>query len=58
MERMERREHILEAAVRRFAHFGVQKTTMTEIADDLGMSKEALFYYCTDKHSVTRAVED
>lgn len=58
MERIEKSEHILEAAIRRFAHFGVQKTTLTEIADDLGMTKQALAYYFPDKESLSRAVEE
>ncbi|RYY98371.1 MAG: TetR/AcrR family transcriptional regulator [Chitinophagaceae bacterium] len=51
-----RHEQILEAALRRFAHYGVTKTTMTEIADDLSLSKQALHYYFPDKSSLTRAV--
>ncbi|RYZ16531.1 MAG: TetR family transcriptional regulator, partial [Chitinophagaceae bacterium] len=34
----QKRESILEAAIRRFAHFGVSKTTMNEIAADLSIS--------------------
>ncbi len=33
---------IIEAAIRRFSHFGIQKTNMTEIADDVALSKQAL----------------
>lgn len=40
---------ILEAAVKRFAHFGLAKTTMTEIAKDLSLSKALLYYYFPDK---------
>ena len=49
---------ILEAAMRRFAHFGVQKTTLTEIADDLAISKQALFYYFSDKQALIGAVAE
>ena len=52
-----KQEHILEAAIRRFSHFGIHKTTMAEIADDLAVSKAALFYYYADKPSLIKAVE-
>ncbi len=55
---MVRQEHILEAAIRRFSHFGIQKTTLTEVADDLSMTKQALHYYFPDKQSLTAAVEE
>lgn len=47
---------IIEAAIRRFSHFGFQKTTMTEIAEDVSISKQALAYYFTDKQSLMQAV--
>lgn len=47
---------ILEAARKRFAHFGLSKTTMTEIGNDVGMSKAALYYYFTDKERLFIAV--
>lgn len=40
---------IVEAARKRFAHYGLGKTTMNEIAADIGMSKAALYYYFPDK---------
>ena len=49
-------EHIIEAAIKRFSHFGVNKTTLAEIADDIGISKPALFYYFNDKNSLLEAV--
>lgn len=49
MKQEEKIENIIEAATRRFAHFGVDKTTMNEIADDLGFSKASLYYYFPDK---------
>ena len=33
---------IVEAALRRFSHFGIAKTTFTEVAEDLGISKQVL----------------
>jgi len=49
---------IIEAARKRFAHFGVAKTTMNEIAHDIGMSKAALYYYFPDKDQLVVAVVD
>lgn len=40
---------IAEAARRRFGHYGLVKTTMSEIASDAGMSKASLYYYFPDK---------
>ncbi|RPD48842.1 TetR/AcrR family transcriptional regulator [Paracnuella aquatica] len=57
MEQTEKTEHIIEAAIKRFAHFGVHKTTLTEIADDLGITKQALAYYFPDKQALLEAVE-
>lgn len=51
-----RREQVVEAALRRFSHFGIAKTTLTEIADDLSMSKQVLAYYFPDKQSLIGAV--
>ncbi len=40
---------IVRAARKRFAHYGLAKTTMSEIASDVGMSKASLYYYFPDK---------
>nr|WP_294905973.1 TetR/AcrR family transcriptional regulator [uncultured Lacibacter sp.] len=53
-----KQEQILEAAIRRLSHFGVNKTTLTEIADDLSISKQALMYYYHDKASLVTSVLD
>lgn len=47
---------IIEAAIKRFARFGVAKTTMNEIAKDLSISKGLLYYYFPDKISIYAAV--
>jgi len=47
---------IIESATKRFAHFGIAKTTMTEIAKDLSLSKALLYYYFPDKISLFAAV--
>jgi TetR/AcrR family transcriptional regulator len=53
-----RQEQIIEAALRRFSHFGIAKTTITEIADDMAVSKQVLSYYFNDKQSLVHAVID
>lgn len=52
----EKRSKILEVAKRRFAHYGLAKTTMAEIAKDLAFSKALLYYYFPDKTSLYKAV--
>jgi len=47
---------IIEAAQRRFALYGAEKTTMREIAGDLKMTKGSLYYYFPDKENLYRAV--
>ena len=56
MSQDQKREAIIEAALKRFAHFGVAKTTMNEIAGDLALSKASLYYYFPDKISLYAAV--
>lgn len=47
---------IIEVAQRRFGLFGVEKTSMREIANDLKLSKASLYYYFPDKESLYKAV--
>jgi AcrR family transcriptional regulator len=50
---------ILKAAQKRFGLYGLEKTTMKEIAADVGISKAALYYYFPDKeHIFKMVVED
>lgn len=51
-----KKESIIQAAEKRFNHFTVAKTTMAEIAGDLGISKALLYYYFPDKLSLYAAV--
>jgi TetR/AcrR family transcriptional regulator len=51
-----KQQAIIDAAIRRFAHFGVPKTTMAEIAADLSFSKALLYYYFPDKLNLYAAV--
>ena len=55
-EQDQKREVILEAALKRFTRFGLAKTTMEEIAKDLEMSKGSLYYYFPDKDRIYVAV--
>lgn len=47
---------ILEAATKRFAHFGMEKTTMNEIARDISVSKALLYYYYPNKQALYESV--
>jgi AcrR family transcriptional regulator len=47
---------IIDAAQKRFGVYGIEKTSMREIADDLKLSKASLYYYFPDKESLYRAV--
>lgn len=49
-------DQIIAVAIRRFSYFGINKTTLTEVADDLAISKQALSYYFPDKPSLIDAV--
>jgi TetR/AcrR family transcriptional regulator len=55
-ESEDKRRLILDAAQKRFAHFGISKSNMEEIAADIGMSKASLYYYFTTKEDIFRAV--
>jgi|ERR1035437_1181314 TetR/AcrR family transcriptional repressor of mexJK operon len=47
---------ILMAAQKRFAHYGLIKTSMNDIALDIGMSKASLYYYFADKEAIFQEV--
>jgi len=47
---------IIEVAQKRFGLYGVEKTSMREIAADLKLSKASLYYYFPDKASLYKAV--
>jgi len=49
-------EIIINAAQKRFAHYGLCKTTMNEIAADVGMGKASLYYYFPDKETLFESV--
>ena len=47
---------IVEAAQKLFGMYGIEKTSMREIAAELGYSKASLYYYFPDKESLYKAV--
>lgn len=47
---------IIDAAQKRFGLYGLEKTTMKEIASDLNMSKGSLYYYFPDKENLYKSV--
>ncbi len=49
-------EVILKAAQKKFAEFGLAKTTMNDIAAEIGMGKASLYYYFSCKESLYEAV--
>ncbi len=48
----EKENEILEAARKRFAHYGFSKVTMDEIANDVNMGKASLYYYFPTKEKL------
>jgi TetR/AcrR family transcriptional repressor of mexJK operon len=54
-----RKEQIIKAALKRFSHFGIGKTTMNEIAEDSSISKGNIYYYFPDKNAlITEVIKD
>lgn len=56
IEADKKREQIIDGAIKRFSHFGISKTTMADIAEDLSVSKPSLYYYFPDKKSLVVGV--
>lgn len=55
-ENIFRLNQILNAAQKHFGRYGLEKSTMREIASDLNISKGALYYYFSDKEQLYKAV--
>ena len=53
---LEMLDSILSTARKRFGQYGMAKTTMQEIADDMGISKASIYYYFPDKQQLYMAV--
>src|SRR5690606_37301452 len=48
----EKRSSIIEIAKRRFAHYGMAKTSMAEIVTTLSLSEALAYYYFPDTNSL------
>lgn len=48
----QKKERILTEAERLFAHFGIKKTTMDDIAQKAGMGKSTMYYYFKSKEDI------
>lgn len=51
-----KRDEIINAAQKIFGHYGLKKTSMIDIANELSMSKGSLYYYFSDKEHLYKAV--
>ena len=48
----EKKDRILDVAEKLFAHFGIKKTTMDEIAEKARMGKSTMYYYFKSKEEI------
>jgi len=55
-ERLNRKQSILEGALKVFKIHGIEKTTMDEIANESGFGKATLYYYFASKDEVFIAI--
>lgn len=55
-KKADRRESIIDAAVRCFARHGYRRTSMDEVAGDAGISRAALYLYFDNKETLFRAL--
>jgi AcrR family transcriptional regulator len=55
-DKNEKVQLIIKASQMRFGLYGLEKTSMREIANDLKLSKASLYYYFPDKESLYKAV--
>ena len=51
-----KKKQIIQAALKRFSHFGFNKTSMSEIAADINITKANLYYYYPDKNGLIKDV--
>lgn len=56
--RISSKERILEAAIERFAHQGFKKTTLEEVARDVGLVNSAVYKHFPSKEALFDAVVD
>ena len=55
---MDQRESILNAAMKRFASHGYRRTTLDEVAAEVGLGTPALYYYFKNKLDLFKAVAE
>ena len=55
---MKRREDILEAATRLFAHRGFRNTDLKMVADELGVAKGTIYNYFESKNDTWKNKKD
>lgn len=55
-ENVERAERILDAAARLIAHYGYDKTTVSDIAQEAGVSKGAIYLHWDSKEALFEAL--
>jgi AcrR family transcriptional regulator len=53
---LDKSQQILEIARQRFLHYGIAKTTMRDIANDLGISVSNLYLYFANKRDIVFAI--
>jgi AcrR family transcriptional regulator len=54
----ETRQHVLQAALKHFAHSGYSAASVQQIVDEAHVSKPALYYYFKDKAGLFQALVD
>jgi TetR/AcrR family transcriptional regulator, cholesterol catabolism regulator len=52
----ERRDEVIRVAARLFAAKGYHATTLDQIAEEIGITKPALYYYITNKEDILRTI--
>ena len=53
---IERRDDVIRIAARLFAAKGYHATTLDQIAEEIGITKPALYYYITNKEDILRTI--
>jgi AcrR family transcriptional regulator len=51
-----RKEEVMSVAARLFAAKGYHATTLDQIAEEIGVTKPALYYYVTNKEDILRSI--
>ena len=51
-----RKEEVMNVAARLFAAKGYHATTLDQIAEEMGVTKPALYYYVNNKEDILRTI--